>query len=115
MSVPTSDDESLPSDSDSENEITVLNSPAVKIVDHSIDKTKALDLMAEKWSKFCQSEAQLQEMLCYNTFTGEIVEIIGIFERKKANDPDRYQISLYPNSQVSKGGVVAFWTDPSYL
>ena len=79
LSIHTSDDESLPTDSDSESEITVLNSPAVKIIDPSIDKTKRLDLMQEKWSKFCQSETQLQEMLRYNTFAGEIVEIIGIF------------------------------------
>ena len=79
LSIHTSDDESLPSDSDSESVITVLNSPAVKIIDPSIDKTKRLDLMQEKWSKFCQSETQLQEMLRYNTFAGEIVEIIGIF------------------------------------
>ena len=78
-SAHTSDDESLPSDSDSENEITVLNSPAVKIIDPSIDNTKRLDLMQEYWSKFCQSEKQLEEMLCNNTITGEIVDIIGIF------------------------------------
>ena len=77
LSIHTSDDESLPSDSDSESVITVLNSPAVKIIDPSIDKTKRLDLMQEKWSKFCQSETQLQEIFRYNTF--EIVEIIGIF------------------------------------
>ena len=73
MSVPTSDDESLPSDSDSENEITVLNSPAMKIVDPSIDKTKPLDLMPEKWSKFCQSEKQLQEMLDNNTLLEKLL------------------------------------------
>ena len=78
-SIHTSDDESIPSDSDSENEISVLDSPAVKIIDPSIENTKILDLMQEKWSKFCQSETQLQGMLCNNTLTGEIVDIIGIF------------------------------------
>ena len=95
MSVHTSDDESLPSDSDSENEITVLNSPAVKIVDPSIDKTKPLDLMSEKWSKFCQSEKQLQEMLDNNTLTGEVVDIIGIFVVFKSGYKDfRTEISI---------------------
>ena len=79
LSIHTSEDESLPSDSDSENEITVLNSPAMKIADPSIDKTKQLDLMSEKWSKFCQSEKQLQEMLGDKGILGEIVDIIGIF------------------------------------
>ena len=79
MSIHTSDDESLPSDSDSENEIVVLNSTATKIVDPSTDKTKRLDLMSEMWSKLCQNEKQLQGMLCNNNLTGEIVDIIGIF------------------------------------
>ena len=78
-SAPTSDDESLPSDSDSENEISLLNSPAVKIIDPFIGNTTRLDLMEEYWSKFCQSDKQLEEMLCNNTITGEIVDIIGIF------------------------------------
>ena len=96
MSVPTSDDESLPSDSDSENEITVLNSPAVKIVDPSIDKAKRLDLMTEKWSKFCQSEKQLHEMMIdNNTLIGEIVDIIGIFVVIKSGYEDfRTEVSI---------------------
>ena len=52
---------------------------AVKIIDPSINNTKRLDLMQEYWSKFCQSEKQLEEMLCNNTITGEIVDIIEIF------------------------------------
>ena len=95
MSIHTSDDESIPSDSDFENEITVLNSPAMKIVDPSIDKTKPLDLMPEKWSKFCQSEKQLQEMLDNNTLTGEVVDIIGIFVVFKSGYEDfRTEISI---------------------
>ena len=64
LSIHTSEDESLPSDSGSENEIAVLYSTATKIVDPSTDKTKRLDLMSEMWSKLCQNEKQLQGMLC---------------------------------------------------
>ena len=86
-SAHTSDDESLPSDSDSEIEISALNSPALK----SNGKTKRLDLMTEKWSKFCQSEKQLEEMLCYNTLTGEIVDFIDIFVVLKSGVKSGYQ------------------------
>lgn len=103
MSIHTSEDESLPSDSDSENEITVLNSPAVKIVDPSIDKTKMLDLMSDKWSKFCQSEKQLDELLDNNTLTGEIIDIIGIFVVLKSGYED-FRTELSAN-QLKKCSV----------
>ena len=95
LSVHSSDDSSLPSDSDSENEITVLNSPAVKIIEPSIDKAKTLDLMTSKWSKFCQSEKQLDAIFDGNTLTGEIVDIIGIFVVIKSGYEDfRTEVSI---------------------
>ena len=85
----------MPSDSDSENEITVLNSPAVKIMEPSIDKAKALDLMTSKWSKFCQSEKQLDAIFDGNTVTGDIVDIIGIFVVIKSGYEDfRTEVSI---------------------
>ena len=95
LSVHSSDDSSLPSDSDSENEITVLDSPAVKIIDPSINKTNTADLMLEKWSKFCQNDKQFEAILDSNTLTGEIVDVIGIFVVLKSGYEDfRTEVSI---------------------